>query len=190
VAVITSKGLVVAWAITQIGQAEEPPGSNRGEFVEFCQQHTWLNPGAWPWCVAFALTAVEEGAGLDYPDATAGAYDLLRRAEKRGWARGPEYKAKPGDLAVYAIGSGHAAVVEKVVGEFVHSIDGNSQDCVRRCVRQRAQVRGFIDWPEHGLPPRKRSLRFAQVVGGESGRRKLVVAGKAIPLPAAKDKTT
>lgn len=189
-AVITPKGKVVAWAINEIGVTEHPPGSNCGPAVAFYQQHTWLKPGPWPWCVAFALAAVEEGAGVEYPDPTAGAFDLLRRAEKRGWARGRDYPAKPGDIAVFQIASGHAAIVEKVLGDFVHTIDGNSADSVRRCVRPISQVRGYVDWPVVGLPARKRSKRIAQIVGGESGRRKLVVAGKAIPLPATKDKVT
>lgn len=179
---------VVAWAVSQIGVTEDPPGSNRGAAIVSYQQHTDLKPGPWPWCVAFALAAVEEGAGVEYPDGTAGAWDLLRRADKRGWARTRNHKAEPGDIVVFNIGSGHAAIVERIDGNTVESIDGNSSDMVRRCARPISTVRGFVCWPETGLPARAKTRRV-QVVGGESGNRKLVVGGKAIPLPG-KDKVT
>lgn len=181
---------VVAWAASQIGQQEEPPGSNRGSFVEFCQSHTWLKPGPWPWCVAFVLAAIEEGAGVKYPDPTAGAWDMLNRAKKRGWARTSHRLVEAGDVVIFNIGSGHAAILEKIVGQYVHTIDGNAADMVKRCVRPLSTVRGFVCWPETELPARRRSTRFAQVVGGESGNRKLVIAGKSIPLPAKGDKIT
>lgn len=181
---------VLAWAISEIGVTEDPPGSNLGARVAFYQSHSWLKPGPWPWCVAFCLAAIEEGAGVEYPDPTAGAFDLLRRADKRGWAKTRNQRVEPGCVAVFDIGSGHAAIVEKIAGQFVHTVDGNSLDSVRRCVRPLASVRGFIDYPVEDLPPRERSKRVVQVVGGESGRRKLVVAGKVVPLPPGKDKVT
>lgn len=186
---MTKHQMVLAWALSQVGQREEPMGSNRGAFVEFCQSHTWLKPGAWPWCAAFAVTAIEEGAGVEYPDPSAGAWDLLARAAKRGWARPGNFKGvKPGDLAVFNIGSGHIGVVSKVTTKQCFSVDGNAGDMVRECARPITSVRGFVCWPED-LPPREKSKRFVQIVGGESGRRKLVVAGKAIPVPG-KDKIT
>lgn len=180
---------VVAWAEDHIGYAEVPAGSNRGPFVEFCQSHTWLKGTGWPWCAAFAVTAIEEGAGVKYPDPTAGAWDLLARAAKRGWAAGPtEWKrVQPGDLVVFNIGSGHVGVVERIDGKGVTSIDGNASDMVKRCVRPLSTVRGFVRWPDE-LPGRARSPLF-HVVGSESGTRKLRPAGPTVSLPS-KDKVT
>lgn len=177
--------LALAWAVNEIGQHEYPDGSNRGPFVEFCQHHTWLKGSGWPWCAAFAVTAIEEGALEDYPDKTAGAWDLLTRARARGWAVDAA-KAVPGDLVVFNIGSGHVGVVESINGAHVTSIDGNSGHAVARCTRGLNVVRGFVHWPEN-LPAFKASKApLAQVVGGESGRRKLVIVGKTVPLPSKK----
>jgi len=187
---VTKHEQVVHWAMMQVGQREEPAGSNRGPFVEFCQQHTWLKGSGWPWCAAFVITAIEEGAGVQWPDPTAGAWDLLARATKRNWSRPRNYKlVQPGDVVVFNIGSGHTGIVTKVTSKQVFSVDGNASDQVKECARSLDSVRGFICWPEN-LPARQQSTRFAQVVGGESGRRKLVVAGVVVPLPAVKDKVT
>ena len=51
-------------------------------------------------------------------------------------------------------------------------------------------VRGFIQWPEN-LPDHKPSKPpIAQIAGSANGTRRLLIAGKAIPLPARKDKIT
>jgi hypothetical protein len=175
----------LAWAVDQLGQTEHPPGSNRGPFVQFCQARTWLKGSGWPWCAAFAVTAIMEGGGLDYPDKTAGAWDLLTRGAKRGWAVGAS-QAIPGDLVVFNIGSGHVGVVEQIKGGRVISIDGNSGDAVARCNRPLTSVRGFVHWPENLAAHKKSRAPIAQIVGSESGRRKLVVAGKTVRLPSTK----
>jgi len=172
-----------------LGAGEYPPGSNRGPFVEFCQQHTWLKGTGWPWCAAFAVTVVQEGGGVEYPDRTAGAWDLLERARKRGWACSAK-TAVPGDLVVFNIGSGHVGVVEKIENGNVISIDGNAGDAVSRCTRPLSKVRGFVHWPEDVPAHKPVKAPKVQVVGSASGTRKLVVAGKSLPLPKAKDKVT
>lgn len=181
----------LAWAVSQIGQMEEPLGSNKGGFVQFCQAHTWLDGTGWPWCAAFAITAIEEGGGDEYPDRTAGAWDLLARAQKRGWSLGVGAKSvTPGDLVVFNIGSGHVGVVESVTPAAVTSIDGNSGDRVARCVRSLSTVRGFVHWPED-LPAHAPSKPpITTIIRSVSGTRKLAVAGVTIPLPARKDKIT
>lgn len=180
---------VVAWALAKVGLSEKPPGSNRGEFVEFCQSQTWLKGTGWPWCAAFVVAAIQEGGGVTYPDPTAGAWDLLSRGAKRGWALPANSKLViPGDIVVFNIGSGHTGIVTKVTTNQVFSVDGNAGDAVRQCARPLSQVRGFVHWPE-SLPARAKSPKW-QVVGSASGRRKLVVAGKVVPLPPSKDKVT
>lgn len=181
--------LVVEWARSNVGQREEPLGSNRGAFVEFCQAHTWLKGSGWPWCAAFVVTAIEEGAGVLYPDPTAGAWDLLARAARRGWAKPANWKlVKPGDIVVFNIGSGHTGIVTKVTSKQVFSVDGNAGDAVRECGRPLSVVRGFVCWPED-LPGRARSPLF-QVVRSASGTRKLAVGRTLVALPSVKDKVT
>ncbi len=171
----TKHQLTVAWAVDTIGQQEAPLGSNRGPFVEFCQSHTWLKGTGWPWCAAFAVTAVEEGGLEDYPDKTAGAWDLLARARRRGWARGPQYRPAAGDIVVFNIGAGHCGIVESSSPLAVTSIDGNSGDKVSRWTRSRSDVRGFVAWPENlrEFKPSKRP-RW-QLVTSASGTRRLAV---------------
>jgi hypothetical protein len=186
----------VSWAVSHIGKTEEPMGSNSGPFVQACQKCTWLGGTGWPWCSAFTLAATQ-AAGFFGLDRTASAWDALDRAARKGWSLPPEKfpAAVSGDLVVFNIGSGHVAVLEKfesVGGEtVVHTIDGNASDQVKRCERPLSLVRGFITWPEKDLPA-GRQRKLVQVVGGESGKRKLVVGPVKVPLPKkkAEDKIT
>lgn len=177
----------LAWAIKNIGQKEIPAGSNSGPFVQACQKATWLGGTGWPWCAAFCLAATQ-AAGFTGLDRTAGAWDALARAAKKGWSVEPkEYeKVIPGDLVVFNTGSGHIAIVESFSEQggvvYCNSVDGNASDQVKRCTRPLSSVKGFITWPEDGVPAGK-SRKLAQVVGGESGKRKLVVGAVKVPLP-------
>lgn len=191
---MTKHEKALAAAVRAIGEREQPPGSNRGLYVYRCQQATWLGGTGWPWCRGAVLRWRIDGG--DIPgDRSAGSWDSFARAEKRGETL-PASRwrdAIPGDEVTFNVGSGHSAMLEKVTSiggvVTVHTIDGNSGDMVRRCSRPLTQVRGFICWPETGIPAGGKRRRV-QVVGGESGRRKLVIAGKSIPLPITKDKVT
>lgn len=176
----------LAWAISEIGVSEEPPGSNKGTRVGWYQRNgTWLSGTGFAWCVAFANCAVKYGGAFAGLDPTAGAWDALARAAKRGWALGPSEweKVVPGDLVVFNTGSGHIAVVEKLSKDTVWSVDGNASDMVKRCERPLSSVRGFVAWPETGTQVASKRVKFMQVVGGESGRRKLVVGPLKVRLP-------
>ena len=131
------------------------------------------------------LTFIEEGAGVTYPDKTAGAWDLLARAGKRGWAVGAS-QAKPGDLVVFNVGSGHVGMVEQIKAGKVTSIDGNAGDSVSRCARPLGVVRGFVAWPENLVAFKQSRAPFLHVVGSVTGTRKLAVAGITVPLPSKK----
>lgn len=191
---MTKHERALAAAIAAIGEREQPPGSNRGPYVQKCQQATWLGGTGWPWCRGAVLRWRLDGG--DTPgDRSAGSWDAFARAAKRGETLMPsEYrKAMPGDEVTFNVGSGHSAMLERFSeagGQvFCHTIDGNSSDQVKRCVRPLSQVRGFIAWPESGVPAgRKRKL--VQVVGSESGSRKLVCGPVRVPLPKVKDKVT
>lgn len=183
----------LAWAIGEIGVKEDPPGKNTGPRVrEYQSQGTWLSGTGWAWCAAFANLAVIRG-GFTGLDRTAGAWDALARAAKKGWAVQPEHHAKaiPGDLVVFSVGSGHVSVLERPVsGAIVETVDGNASDQVKRCQRPLSSVKGFICWPEDGSHGGESRKPLGQVVGGESGRRKLVVGPVKVPLPAVHDKVT
>lgn len=184
----------LACAIADIGQHEVPMGSNTGAFVITCQRATWLSGTNWPWCRAAVLKWRQEAG--DIPgDRSAGAWDALSRATKRGEALAPQdyERTMPGDEVIWNIGSGHSSMLEKfefVGGQVIcHTIDGNASDMVKRCERPLSQVRGFIAWPETPLDkPSRRPL--VHLVGSATGTRKLAVAGRTIPLPSKKEKVT
>jgi len=157
-----------------IGRGEIPPGSNTGPFVRECQRYTWLPGTGWPWCVAFCQRVFAE-CGLKLPWGSAGAYDIYDRAKKAGWAK---RTPKPGDIAIWNFGTGHASIVRRVLGSYVETIDGNVGDKVSVCTRPISETRGFIRHP--GLtakkpvvvPPVKKPKK--EVVGSASGTTKTV----------------
>ena len=126
-------------------------------------------------------------------DRTAGAWDALDRAQKKGWSLPPSAWAQaiPGDGVVFNVGSGHIAMLSAPVGKdgIVHTVDGNASDQVKRCERPLTSVRGFIAWPEDGIQVATKRVKLMQVVGGESGNRKLVVGPLRVKLPSV-DKVT
>lgn len=184
---MTKHQKALEWAIKEIGVRESPMGSNTGPVVKTYQAlGTWLPGTGFPWCAGFANLAVIRG-GYTGLARTAGAWDALARAAKQGFATTDWKLVRPGDLVVFNVGSGHIAVVEKIVDGFVRSVDGNSSDQVKRCERPLSLVRGFICWPEDGVEKASARKPLAQVVGGESGRRKLVVGKLKVRIP---DKVT
>lgn len=182
---------VIAWARKQLGKSEEPPGSNTGTFVRFCQQATWLPGTRWPWCRAFNLRAHLE-AGFTLPDRSAGAWDALARARQRGDALNPAgYRHLiPGDEVIWAFGSGHSSIFTgwRLAGGrvYIDSIDGNVGDKVAECSRPLSLVKGFIVWHETAATVKPARAPVGQVVGGVSGKRKLIVGPLRLPLPHRK----
>lgn len=175
------------------GTKEEPLGSNSGPRVRIMQGHTWLGGTGWPWCVAACVTWAEE-AGFVLPYQGAGAYAFLDWARKTpGWTR-PLKDAVPGDFVVWNIGAGHMSMLVKYDPQAgtVETIDGNSSDRVRRCLRPASQVRGVVHLPERltGKPPQPKPPLF-EVVTSENGSKVIYVStasrvGKKLPSILAK----
>jgi cell wall-associated NlpC family hydrolase len=173
------KAMVIARV--EVGVHEEPMRSNRGPRVQVYQHATWLPGTGWPWCVAF-VQWVWKKAGLEFPDKTAGAYDLLARAKKRGLSV-PVSKALPGDAIVFKIGSGHAALLARpyhLTEPYVETIDGNVSDMVAHRRRHITTVKGAVHVPEvvdKPMTPAKPPL--FEVVTSESGHAKVVYVSGA-----------
>ncbi len=134
-----------------IGMGEDPPGSNTGKFVRECQRYTWLSGTGWPWCVAFCQRVFAE-CGYKLPWGSAGAYDIYDRAKKAGWTK---RTPKPGDIAIWNIGAGHASIVKSydAKAKIVTTIDGNVSDRVIVCHRLLEDARGFIRHPKLKVHP-------------------------------------
>lgn len=160
----------------EIGVHEEPPHSNSGPAVRVYQQHTFLKGTGWPWCNAF-VNYVYDQAGVYWPYKSAGAYDTLRWYTKAGWKT---LHPAPGDCVVFKIGAGHIAIVEKLEGFTIHTIDGNHNDSVSRAVRNIRDVAGFIHPPalsSHPSPHPKVKVPWWVVTTSESGKKKFKFAG-------------
>jgi uncharacterized protein (TIGR02594 family) len=166
-----------------IGKAEVPIGSNSGAFVRACQRYTWLAGTGWPWCVAFVQRCFAE-SGRKLPWGTAGAYDLYARGKAAGWAK---KTPKANDIAVWNVGAGHASIVERYdpVSGNVITIDGNSIDQVRRCLRHISHARGFIRVPVKAKPQPKAKKPKAEVVTSASGSEVVVYSSRLRKILAA-----
>lgn len=126
---ITDRAL--AWAISQIGVKEDPPGSNRGPAVDGYLRRVGLDPeqGNYPWCAAFVCWCIWQGCadlGRGWPPLvpSASVKNLLERNASHVLER-PE----PGCIFIHLQpdGHGHTGFVEAVHddGGF-DSVEGNS----------------------------------------------------------------
>ncbi len=118
---------IVHAARKELGTRENPPGSNRNPY----------GPTA-AWCSSFA-TAMWRKAGVKIPVLPFSG-DVYHWGERNGHAYGKHalHEAKPGDVLIFGTGpqntatSTHIGIVEKVEGNRVTMIEGNSGDAVRR----------------------------------------------------------
>lgn len=118
---------ILAAARKELGTRENPPGSNRNPY----------GPTA-AWCSSFA-TSMWRKAGVKIP-VLPFTGDVYRWGQEHGKAYGKNSldNAKPGDVLLFGTGpqntstSKHIGIVEKVEGNKVTMIEGNSGDAVRR----------------------------------------------------------
>lgn len=173
----------VSLAHADIGVAEDPPHSNSGRKgqrsweIVVMQGRTWLKGTNWPWCVAAVIDWLLE-AGFKLPWLGAGAYAFGDWARKVGWAV-PLGGAIPGDPIIFAIGSGHCAMLAEPwrPGQQVHTIDGNSSDQVKENWRSPALVYQAIHIPEQPAVLPKAKPPVFEVVGSETGHKIIYVSG-------------
>jgi len=122
----------LAAAQAEVGQAEQPPGSNDSARIAEYRQAT-AGSGVGPWCAYFVSWAAaragapigEQGQGMG---ATIAVEDWGRRT---GRALPPGQPPQPGDLIVW--GARHIGIVESVGPDgSINTIEGNSSDSVAR----------------------------------------------------------
>lgn len=122
-AVPTGAKRALAWARSKIGHYKEEFGSNRGEELDNLERGFGLL-GA-PWCAMFATTAVTHGGVPD--DALTASVKQIRawaQAGTHGYQKGFRATPQPGDLMCF--GDEHVGIVEKVKGDTVTTIEGNT----------------------------------------------------------------
>jgi hypothetical protein len=116
----------------EVGQAEQPPGSNDSPRIAQYRQAT-AGSGVGPWCAYFVSWAARQ-AGVPIGDSGQGyglVDDVYAWAQRSGKAI-PAGSAtpQPGDLIVW---DEHIGVVESVdANGSIHTIEGNSSDQVAR----------------------------------------------------------
>jgi hypothetical protein len=125
---------MVAIAQAEIGQTEQPPGSNDSPRIAEYRSAT-AGSGVGPWCNYFVSWAAkqagaplgEQGQGFG---AVAATWDW---AQRTGRAMQPTEKPNPGDLIVWD--GRHIGMVESVLPDGrIQTIEGNSSNMVTRRV--------------------------------------------------------
>jgi hypothetical protein len=138
---------IVAIAESQIGQAEQPPGSNEGPAIaQYRTATAGAAPGE-PWCAYFASWAArqagepigEGGQGLG----SVSAIWSWAQSTGRAVENGPGVVPKPGDLIVF--GGEHVGIVKGVLpnGE-IQTIEGNYENKVAANVRSAGEATGYV----------------------------------------------
>jgi CHAP domain len=124
----------LAAAQSQVGVAEQPPGSNDGPQIAQYRTAT-AGSGVGPWCAYFTSWAAAQ-AGVPLGEAGQGfgsVSAVYAWAQRTGRATpaGPGVRPNPGDLIVW--GGRHVGIVESVDADgSIHTIEGNSSNAVSR----------------------------------------------------------
>lgn len=127
------------YAIQQIGQQEQPRGSNKGPMVNEYLAAVGLQPG-YAWCQAFVYWCYENASkdnGSENPVVrTAGVYDCWNKSKGNPNVHRrciePTEIPQPGDqfILLFSNGSGHTGIVEHIDTSkevpVLHTIEGNS----------------------------------------------------------------
>ncbi len=141
-------GRIVAIAESQIGQTEQPPGSNESPAIaEYRSATAGAIPGA-PWCAYFASWAARQaGAPLGANGEGLGSVgEIWSWAQSSGRAipNGPGVVPQPGDLIVF--GDQHVGIVKDVLpnGQ-IQTIEGNYENKVAQNTRSPSEATGYVN---------------------------------------------
>jgi hypothetical protein len=139
-------------AISQLGKEEVPRGSNWGEPVKSYLASVGITFPA-SWCMAFMYWCFKQSAkelGITIPlTKTGGVLNAWQKAPATVKVTDPE----PGDIFIqdHGHGLGHTGIVERVDGDVVHTIEGNTNDTgaregyeVCRRTRKKASIIGYL----------------------------------------------
>jgi CHAP domain len=139
---------IVAIAESQLGQTEQPPGSNESPAIaQYRSATAGAIPGA-PWCAYFASwVAREAGAPIGEQGQGAGAVSEVwswAQSTGRAIANGPGVAPKPGDLIVF--GDEHVGIVRDVLPDGqIQTIEGNYENKVAANVRSPTEATGYVE---------------------------------------------
>lgn len=141
----SSAPTIVAAAATQIGQAEEPPGSNDGPAIATYRSAVAGAQAGEPWCAYFVSWAARE-AGKPLGDGGQGIGSVAgieNWASQNGRLLPSNAIPQPGDLILF--GTRHVGIVESVNADgTLTTIEGNHQNAVQQVTRRRSEATGFV----------------------------------------------
>jgi hypothetical protein len=129
----------------EVGQAEQPPGSNDSARIAQYRTAT-AGSGVGPWC-AYFVSWVSRQAGMplgDHGEGFGSVDQLYAWAQRNGRAvsNGPGVVPRPGDLIVW---DEHIGIVEQVLpGGRIQTLEGNSSDKVSRNVHDFSDALGYV----------------------------------------------
>jgi|SRR5438270_3953371 len=116
----------------EVGQTEQPPGSNDSPRIAMYRQAT-AGSAVGPWCAYFASWAARQG-GMPLGEQGQGFGSvgaIADWAQRTGRSLPAGSRPNPGDLIVW--GAEHVGIVESVdANGSIHTIEGNSSDAVSR----------------------------------------------------------
>jgi CHAP domain len=138
---------LVAIAESQLGQSEQPPGSNESPAIaQYRTATAGAMPGA-PWCAYFASwVAQQAGEPIGAQGQGIGSVSEIwswAQGIGRAVANGPGVVPKPGDLIVF--GGEHVGIVKDVLpsGQ-IQTIEGNYENKVAANVRSPTEATGYV----------------------------------------------
>lgn len=140
----------VRWARSMLGHYVEVGFTNTGPELDRLQSSFGLR--AQPWCAMFATTAVQHGGVTrDCRTAAVNQVYVWARAGSHGYL-GLRATPKPGDLMLFNPPNpdDHIALVEKVKGDSITTIEGNSSGNPQKVVRlTRSRSSGIFVRPDY-----------------------------------------
>jgi CHAP domain len=138
---------VAAVAETQIGQSEQPPGSNESPAIaEYRSATAGAMPGE-PWCAYFASWAARQAGEPIGPSGQGlgSVSEIWSWAQSAGRAvpNGPGVVPKPGDLIVF--GGEHVGIVRGVLPDGrIETVEGNYENKVSANIRSAGEATGYV----------------------------------------------
>jgi CHAP domain len=136
---------LLAAAEGEVGQAEQPPGSNDSPRIAAYRSAT-AGSGVGPWCAYFVSWCARQ-AGTPLGDTGQGfgsvdALDAWAHRTGRAVANGPGVAPRPGDLVLF---HEHVGIVESVLPDGrIQTIEGNFSNQVSRNVRPTSDAVDYI----------------------------------------------
>ncbi len=144
-ATVDAGARLLAAAETQVGQSEQPPGSNDGPAIATYRSAVPGSQAGDPWCAEFVSWAAAQ-AGVPLGDGGTGFRSvaaLTSWAAQTGRLLPAGSIPQPGDLILF--GDRHVGIVQAVEANgTIDTVEGNYGNAVQRVRRSPSEATGFV----------------------------------------------